>query len=273
MYEGIISANNYIQKGITVAALNNRKVYTNFGVFNPTRQDYINLFDSYLRENIKDLRTQTKNCVDLGCGTGVLSLLLSQYSLPRIFALDNNENAILATKSNSQAFGYFDNIKAMSMDLVNSYYINNKQDTQGVTVSLTSSENIQNLKDKNIDTSFDMIICNPPWVNASYVFSQTDLENAVYDPDHKFLRSCFNFAKIHLNRGNSDSRLVIIFSDFGSILNVNEINIIENLASENKFKITVKKSKPSELKTNDGYDPLKNFKKESKILLYELKRI
>jgi methylase of polypeptide subunit release factors len=124
-----------------------------------------------------------------------------------------------------------------------------------------------------MDTTFDMIICNPPWINANYVFTQTDLENAVYDPDHKFLRSAFNFARNHLNRNNKEARFVIIFSDIGSILNVNEPDIIEKLALENKLKITNKKVKPSDIKTTDNNDPLKNFKKESKIILYELKRI
>ena len=37
-----------------------------------------------------------------------------------------------------------------------------------------------------------MIVTNPPWLNASFVFSQTDIENAIYDPKHIFLKSTFN---------------------------------------------------------------------------------
>lgn len=48
-----------------------------------------------------------------------------------------------------------------------------------------------------MDTQYDFIVCNPPWLNASFVFSQNDLDNAVYDPDHIFLRSAFNFASIY----------------------------------------------------------------------------
>ena len=129
------------------------------------------------------------------------------------------------------------------------------------------------MAEKKLDTNFDFIVCNPPWINASYVFTQTDLENAVYDPDHKFLRSAFNFARIHLNRNNPEAKFILIFSDISSILNVNEPDIIEKLALENKLKITNQKSRPSESRTTDNNDPLKNFKKESRILLYELKRI
>jgi ribosomal protein L11 methylase PrmA len=36
----------------------------------------------------------TKNIADIGCGTSVLSLIMSQYQLPRIYAIDNNENSL-----------------------------------------------------------------------------------------------------------------------------------------------------------------------------------
>jgi hypothetical protein len=121
MFETIISVNNYMQKGIPVPVLGNKKVYTNFGVFNPTRMDYLELFDSYLRDNMRILKESVNNCIDLGCGTGVLSLIMSQYGLPRVFAIDNNDNAILSTRTNSQAFGYFENIKALKLDLVENY--------------------------------------------------------------------------------------------------------------------------------------------------------
>lgn len=278
MFEGIISANNYIQKGISIPLLGDRKVYTSYGVFNPTRQDYLQLFDTYLRENIRDLKLKTNRCVDLGCGTGILSLLMSQFELPRIFALDMSESAVMATKSNAQALGYYDNIKSVKIDVVKNYYVDSNSNAS--TSSKVSNNNIpdvdkysQILKDNNIDNNLDLIVCNPPWLNASFVFSQTDLENGIYDPDHKFLKSCFNFARIHLNRNNPDARFVLIFSDLGSILNINEPDLIEKLALEYKFTISFKNSKSSEVKPSDGYDPLKNFKKQSKVLLYELRRI
>jgi methylase of polypeptide subunit release factors len=125
----------------------------------------------------------------------------------------------------------------------------------------------------SLDLHYDLIVTNPPWLNASYVYSQTDLDNAIYDPGHKFLKACFNFAKIHLNRDNPQARFVVIFSDLGSILNINDPHIVELLAAEYKLKITNVSRKLSKLKPNDGIDPLKNFKKESKIEIYELQRI
>ena len=45
-----------------------------------------------------------------------------------------------------------------------------------------------------LENNYDLIVCNPPWLNASFVFTQNDFENSVYDPDNKFLKSAFNFA-------------------------------------------------------------------------------
>ena len=126
-----------------------------------------------------------------------------------------------------------------------------------------------------------MIVVNPPWLNANYIYSQSEFENAVYDPDHKFLKSAFNFASklqililgVHLNRNNKDARFVIIFSDLGDILNVNEPDLMEKLALEFKLKITNIQSKLSEQNLTNSLDPLRNYKKESKIYIYELKRI
>ncbi len=76
-----------------------------------------------------------------------------------------------------------------------------------------------------------------------------------------------------MNRNNNDARFLIIFSDLGDILNINEPELIEKLAIEYKLKITNIMSKLSEQNLTNNLDPLKNYKRESKIILYELKRI
>ena len=76
-----------------------------------------------------------------------------------------------------------------------------------------------------------------------------------------------------MNRNNNDARFLIIFSDLGDILNINEPDLVEKLALEYKLKITNVISKLSEQNLTNNLDPLKNYKKESKIIIYELKRI
>lgn len=76
-----------------------------------------------------------------------------------------------------------------------------------------------------------------------------------------------------MNRNNKDSRFLIIFSDLGDILNINEPELVEKLSTEYRLKITNIISKLSEQNLTNNLDPLKNYKKESKIIIYELKRI
>ncbi len=76
-----------------------------------------------------------------------------------------------------------------------------------------------------------------------------------------------------MNRNNPDARFLLIFSDLGDILNVNQPDLVEKLAVKYKLKITHVLSKLSEQNLTNNLDPLKNYKKESKIFIYELKRI
>ena len=124
-YEGIISSNNYINKGIEVAELGNKKIYPQYGVFNITRTDYIRLFNRYLKECLTDFNFEKSNAIDLGCGTGILSFLLCQRGMKRVFAVDNLENAVISCQSNAQALGFHDKIKPVFLDIVENYGIGN----------------------------------------------------------------------------------------------------------------------------------------------------
>jgi precorrin-6B methylase 2 len=51
-----------------------------------------------------------KTCVDLGCGTGVLPIVLSENGdyEGKVYSIDSLPNAIKATEINSQVFGLKD---------------------------------------------------------------------------------------------------------------------------------------------------------------------
>lgn len=46
---------------------------------------------------------------------------------------------------------------------------------------------------------YDLIIANPPWLPVSLVAETNPLDNAVYDPEEKILRSSLNFGATHLS--------------------------------------------------------------------------
>lgn len=56
---------------------------------------------------------------DLGCGTGVLSVVVSELGgfRGRIHAIDNNDQAIECTEMNMQVFGLKENCKTFNFDL------------------------------------------------------------------------------------------------------------------------------------------------------------
>ena len=60
---------------------------------------------------------------DLGCGTGILPIVISECGgfNGKIYAFDSETNCIEATKMNSQIFGLAENTKTIEIDLVDIY--------------------------------------------------------------------------------------------------------------------------------------------------------
>ena len=62
--------------------------------------------------------------VDLGCGTGVLPIVMSEnggFNGP-VYAFDNQASAIEATEMNSKIFGMSDRMNAKEVDIVDLYF-------------------------------------------------------------------------------------------------------------------------------------------------------
>jgi hypothetical protein len=56
-------------------------------------------------------------------------------------------------------------------------------------------------------------------------------------------------------------------------MQINEKSVVENIAKKYNFILNVKKNCNSDFKVIDNFDPLKNFKKSSKVILYEFKKM
>jgi len=63
------------------------------------------------------------------------------------------------------------------------------------------------------EENFDLIVSNPPWLTANHLHGneQSPLDNAIYDPQEKFLNSTLNFAKHHMDVEYGD--MFLIYSD------------------------------------------------------------
>ena len=66
-------------------------------------------------------------------------------------------------------------------------------------------------KDLEYPFKVDLVVCNPPWIPAEYVTATSPLDNAVYDPQERFLKSAFNFCRLHLNKERGE--MLLIYSD------------------------------------------------------------
>lgn len=129
IWEGILSANEWTNKGIFIQALN-AIIHPIYGVWAPTNQDYLSLLQKYLL----DVKL-TGTAVDLGCGTGVLSFMLAKHGM-QVFAIDSLFQAAKCTNLNA---------KVLDLDV-------------NAVCGEANDVNIPNC---------EVLICNPPWIPVS----------------------------------------------------------------------------------------------------------
>ncbi len=89
---GMLSAHEWRVKGVWVPALN-RRVHPHYGVFAPTRQEYVELVAG---APLPD----TDLALDIGTGTGVLAAVLMSRGVPRVIACDVSPRAVACAREN-----------------------------------------------------------------------------------------------------------------------------------------------------------------------------
>jgi methylase of polypeptide subunit release factors len=120
---GVLSAHQWRISGVHVEVLGER-IYPHYGVFAPTRQDYLDLV-----ANAELVKAGT--AFDIGTGTGVLAILLAKRGLKRIIATDIEPRAVACARDNIQRLGL--DIEVQQRDLFP-------------------------------DGKADLVVCNPPWL-------------------------------------------------------------------------------------------------------------
>lgn len=123
------------------------------------------------------------NVLDLGCGSGVLTILATRRLAsckPKITATDILPEAIAVTKINLSNF-----------------------DLRGATVDVRCGDLFEPIADQK----FDLILFNAPWVIAR-VRSRTEI--ATSDQDQKIVRRFFDQVRSHLN---PNGRILLGYAD------------------------------------------------------------
>lgn len=156
--QGALGAAQWHEKGVPIEPLN-LSVFPHYGVFAPTRHEYVQLLLDAPLPSACDV------AYDIGTGTGLLAIILAQRGVKQVIATDLNPRALACASDN------FTRLELSSVQL-------QQADLYPTDAPLA-----------------DLIVCNPPWLPAK---PSSPLEYAVYDANSAMLRGLLQSAKQHL---------------------------------------------------------------------------
>lgn len=185
--QGLNSAWQWYNNGVNIPVLRN-KIHPYYGVYFPTRFEHLQLFDNWL----KRYEGPKKSAIDVGIGSGVLSLLLVKHGFQKSFGTDMNPNAIIGLK----------------------------ESMAGTKLSKKIEIDYGHLFGK-WEKQTELIVFNPPWLPASHDLDR--LDEAIYY-NNKLFAEFFEEAKKRLL---PEGRIVLLFSNLGQITKVTKEHPIE----------------------------------------------
>jgi len=196
--QGMNSSWQWYKKGLEVKTLN-LSIHPYYGTYFPTRFDHLKLFDKWL----KKYDGPKTNAIDIGVGSGVLSFQLIQNGFENIFASDTNKNAIIGVAEENKRLGFEDKITLNHGDLF-----------------------------ENCDVKADLIVFNPPWLQAKHDLEE-GIDKAMYYEEDLFPRF-FEQALEHLT---PEGKVVLIFSNLAQVVDKESSHpIIEELRNHKRFR-------------------------------------
>jgi len=205
--QGLNSAWQWYQNGISIPVLRN-KIHPYYGSYFPTRFEHLILFDNWL----KRYKGAKKTAIDVGIGSGVLSLQMVKYGFQKVFGTDTNPNAIVGL---AEFMGETKLSRKIELDFGHLF--------------------------AKWEKPTELIVFNPPWLPKLH--SNNSIDEAIYYNDELFP----NFFAEAKQRLLPDGKLVIIFSNLAQITNLTKEHPIEKELAEggrfqleNCFKKTVK---------------------------------
>ncbi|MCK5781505.1 MAG: methyltransferase [Flavobacteriales bacterium] len=196
--QGLNSSWQWFLNGITIPVLRN-KLHPYYGTYFPTRFEHLELFDNWL----KRYDGPKKSAIDVGVGSGVLSLQMVKHGFQKVFGTDTNPNAIVGL---TEFMGDTKLSRKIELDFGNLFGKWKKQT--------------------------ELIVFNPPWLPKLHNLDSID--EAIYYDENLF-PDFFSEAKERLL---PEGKLVLIFSNLAQITNVTKDHPIEKeLAEGGRFKL------------------------------------
>ena len=197
---GMIGAHEWYKRGVFIPHIQTY-IYPHYGVFAPTRNEYLDLIDraptTFFHPNPNTDADADANTgavmMDIGIGTGVIAaLMLQKGNIGRVIGTDTNPSAIACAKDNMVRLGLSDKVELVQANIFP-----------------------PRRTDRNGATKADLIICNPPWLPGK---PESWLDCAVYDEDSSFLREFLSSAHYHLNDRNPHAEVWLVLSDMAERL-------------------------------------------------------
>lgn len=201
------------------------KLLSHPNVFMPSKRSLL------LASFLEKLDFSGKNVLDVGCGSGLLSIIAGKNGSKTIVATDINQEALKLTKINFQANGLRSNI---------------------ITINTDALENI--IKTKEWNKFFDIVISNPPMLPFLFCKSPNSKrekpsdwnetsENGRYVVDSLIKNSCTLLNEsgvlifVHSSRLNFSKTRKLLNSKFSSwkLLGENEFELEERFQPFIKF--------------------------------------
>jgi hypothetical protein len=216
--QGLNSAWQWNQNGFSVSVLRN-KIHPYYGTYFPTRFEHLEVFENWL----KRYEGPKKSAINIGFGSGILSMQMVKHGFQKIFGTDINPNAVVGLTE------FMGNTKLSRKIELDHGHLFGK-----------------------FEKETELIVFNSPWLPESH--DSGNVDKAIYYDD-KLFPEFFEEANQRLSQ---EGKLVLIFSNLAKITNLTTEHPIEQeLAEGGRFKLEkcYKKSvKVTSNKTNKDQD-------------------
>ena len=145
-----------------------------------------------------------KTVLEIGTGTGLLSLCALEYGAAKVVATDVNPAAVTNARHNARLMNFEERFEARLVSL---------DDPSAFAVI-------------NHDETFDVILSNPPWVDRR---PSTIEEFALYDENFQLLRTLLEGVRQHLNPGG---RVLLAYGSVSGIQTVTRMAREMNMTTQ-----------------------------------------